>query len=63
MLNGFAHEGFDSGVPMLPNPKSEAWLLCALKKPRPYQDCDRIEAGSGNAAAPDSLKAQLEQQV
>ncbi len=32
MVKGFVCEGFDSGVPMLPNPKSEAWLLCALKK-------------------------------
>jgi len=61
MVKGFAYEGFGSGVPMLPNPKSEAWLLCALKKSQPYRDCDRIEAESGNDAAPNSLKAQLEQ--
>ncbi len=59
MLNGFAYEGFDKGVPMVPNPKSEAWLLCALKKQQPYQHCDGIELASGNDRAPNSLKAQL----
>lgn len=29
MLDGFAEEGFERGVPMVPKPKSEAWLLCA----------------------------------
>jgi len=60
MVKGFAVEGFNSGVPMLPNPKSEAWLLCALKS-QPYENCDRIEAESGNDDAPNSLKAQLGQ--
>jgi hypothetical protein len=59
MLNGFAFESFNSGVPMVPNPKSEAWLLCALKKVQPYQHCDRLELESGNDDAPNSLKAQL----
>lgn len=59
MLNGFAYEGFESGVPMVPKPKSEAWLLCALKKAQPYQHCDGIELESGNDDAPNALKAQL----
>lgn len=29
MVGGFASASFDFGVPMLPKPKSEAWLLCA----------------------------------
>ena len=28
MLDGFAEEGFARGVPMIPKPTSEAWLLC-----------------------------------
>ena len=45
---------------MLPEPRSEAWLLCALKKSQPYQHCDGFEAESGNDDAPNSLKRQLE---
>jgi hypothetical protein len=59
MLNGFAFEGFNKGVPMVPKPKSEAWLLCALKKLEPYRDCSGLELESGNDDAPSSLKAQL----
>jgi hypothetical protein len=32
MLDGFSQEGFSKGVPMVPDPTSEAWLICALKK-------------------------------
>ena len=32
MLDGFDEEKFSKGVPMIPKPKSEAWLICALKK-------------------------------
>lgn len=59
MLDGFALEGFARGVPMVPRPKSEAWLLCALKQNAPYQHCDGLEAESGNDASPQSLKEQL----
>lgn len=61
MIKGFEYEKFDSGVPMLPNPKSEAWLLCALKKDQPYRHCERIEAESGNDKGANPLKEQLEQ--
>ncbi|MDR0609869.1 MAG: hypothetical protein LBG58_07150, partial [Planctomycetaceae bacterium] len=30
MLNGFIAEDFHYGVPMLPKPVSEAWILCAI---------------------------------
>jgi hypothetical protein len=59
MHDGFAYEGFPCGVPMIPKPKSEAWLLCALKPNQPYQHCDALELESGNDAAPNPLKAQL----
>lgn len=59
MLAGFEFEGFVRGVPMVPKPKSEAWLLCALKQNAPYQHCDGLEAESGNDASPQSLKKQL----
>jgi hypothetical protein len=59
MLRGFEDEGFSSGVPMLPKPKSEAWVLCALKG-NPYQGCEALEDRSGNDNSPNSLKKELE---
>lgn len=58
MLKGFEAERFDFGVAMVPNPKSEAWLLCAVKE-NPYQHCDSLEASSGNDSSSNSLKQQL----
>lgn len=40
-------------------PKSEAWLLCALKAD-PYQYCAGLESLSGNDASPNSAKKRLE---
>lgn len=58
MENGFALAEFDNGVSMVPRPKSEAWLLCALKNP-PYQYCDALEDEPGNDNSPQALKSQL----
>lgn len=58
MLTGFQEAGFEHGVAMLPKPKSEAWLLCAVKQ-HPYQHCEQLENASGNDASPNSLKNQL----
>lgn len=44
---------------MVPRPKSEAWLLCALR-PSAYANCAQLEDASGNDASPNSLKQQLE---
>ena len=59
MLDGFEEERFTGGVPMVPKPKSEAWLLCAFKT-APYQSCDSLEERSGNDNSPNSLKRELE---
>jgi len=56
---GFKIEKFENGVAMVPNPKSEAWLLCALKKNSPYQYCEKLEERSGNDDSPSSLKKEL----
>lgn len=56
---GFARANFDRGVPMLPRPKSEAWLLCAAKNP-PYQFCAALEDLPGNDGSPNSAKSKLE---
>jgi hypothetical protein len=62
MINGFEAENFDLGVAMIPKPKSEAWLLCAIKE-NPYQHCDSIEDGSGNDRSSNPLKEQLEKAI
>lgn len=54
--DGFKSEEFEYGVPMVPNPKSEAWLICALK-PNPYQNCAKLETSlPGTDGAPRSAK-------
>lgn len=57
MLDGFVEEGYLKGVSMLPKPKSEAWILCAVKQG--YQDCAVLEDRSGNDDSPNSLKKEL----
>lgn len=47
-----------NGIPMIPNPKSEAWLICALKS-NPYQHCEQLENRSGNDNSPNNLKDEL----
>lgn len=49
-------------VPMIPKPKSEAWLLCALKA-SPYHNCTPIEERSGNDRSPNSLKEELKSRI
>jgi len=58
MLDGFVEEGLSRGVPMIPKPKSEAWIICALKA-NPYQACEELEARSGSDDSPNSLKGEL----
>jgi len=60
MMLGFADEGFRRGVPMIPKPKSEAWIICAVKD-TPYQGCGVLENRSGNDHSPRSLKRELAQ--
>lgn len=59
MARGFALAGFASGVPMVPRPKSEAWLLCGLKE-QPYQHCAVLEDAPGNDGSPKALKTRIE---
>lgn len=57
---GFMAELFSHGIPMVPKPKSEAWLICALKN-NAYQNCaDLEESLSGNDNSPEPAKAELE---
>jgi hypothetical protein len=60
MIQGFVRADFQSGVPMIPRPKSEAWMLCGLLKgTNAKEDCDWLEDESGNDDSPKSLKGQL----
>ncbi len=59
IVRGFEMEEFETGVPMVAKPKSEAWLLCAVKNP-PYQHCKALENESGNDNSPNHLKQQLD---
>jgi len=56
---GFKIEKFDRGVAMIPKPKSEAWLLCALRN-KAYENCQKLEDRSGNDDSPNSLKKELD---
>ena len=58
MLHGFDEEGFARGVPMIPKPKSEAWILCGLTG-SPNQGGRPLEEWSGNDKSPKSLKGEL----
>ena len=55
--NAFDEENIN-GVGMIPKPKSEAWLICALKD-KPYETCEKLEDRSGNDDSPNNLKDEL----
>lgn len=59
VMFGFQQESFAQGVPMIPQPTSEAWLICAIKD-RPYENCHRLEERSGSPKAKQPLKQELE---
>lgn len=56
IVDGFSSVGFEFGVPMVPKPKSEAWLLCAGQTGQ--HSHARLEDISGNDDAPHSAKNQ-----
>ncbi|NMG55715.1 hypothetical protein [Aromatoleum aromaticum] len=55
---GFKRAGFQRGVPMLPKPTSEAWLLCAART-APYQNCSALEELPGNQVSERHPKKEL----
>lgn len=55
---GFERVGFRRGVPMLPKPTSEAWLLCAARN-EPYQNCGALEDLPGNQESARHPKKEL----
>ena len=61
ILDGFDRERFPTGIPMIPIPISEAWILCALRNN--YKYCAKLEDESGSKNSPNSLKKQLEEHL
>lgn len=59
---GYKAADYQTGVAMVPKPKQESWLLCALKE-NPYSGCDALEHESGNDTAPNPLKEKLRSAV
>ncbi|ADV62341.1 hypothetical protein Isop_1758 [Isosphaera pallida ATCC 43644] len=53
IVSGFKIEDFEFGIPMIPNPTSEAWLIC-LFQDQPYVGCQDMENRTS-----ESLKDQL----
>lgn len=58
MVKGFERVNFSRGVPMLPKPKSEVWLL-GVAQPS-VGNCSYLEEISGNDNSPNSAKQQLD---
>lgn len=53
LMGGFHEANYETGVPMVPQPKSEAWLLGYYQKEMgrghcAYQGCERFEDLAGN---------------
>lgn len=59
MRDGFARARYAGGVPMLPRPISEAWLLCAARPAMP--NCAPLEDESASNRSPRPLKQQLDE--
>lgn len=59
MTNGFGRAEFRRGVPMLPKPTSEAWLLCMAQN-QPYQNCHKLEELPGNVESANHPKKKLD---
>jgi hypothetical protein len=59
---GFTEKGQpNAGVPMLPCPISEAWLLCAIyRQENPHQNCDKLEKTRHGEQHDHALKIQFE---
>lgn len=56
---GFLRAENPRGVPMLPKPMSEAWLICAAQE-HPYQNCQQLEDLPGGPASPNHPKTLLD---
>jgi hypothetical protein len=64
ILNGFQDENFQHGVPMIPKPVSEAWILCAIyRKENPNRNCNDLENRTHGKGSEHTLKYELEKML
>jgi hypothetical protein len=64
MFNGFIVEDFHYGVPMLPKPVSEAWILCAVyRNENPNRNCNDLENRKHGNRKEHALKYELEEKL
>ncbi|MDR3199756.1 MAG: hypothetical protein LBU34_17965, partial [Planctomycetaceae bacterium] len=64
MLNGFLDENFRHGVPMLPKPVSEAWILCAVYRgENPNRNCNDLEEQKHGDRTDHALKHELREKL
>ena len=61
MRDGFARGAYVRGVPMLPKPISESWLLCLARQG--LASCAALENESASEKSPRSLKRQLDSEL
>ncbi len=61
-LDGFDEERFPRGVPMIPKPTSEAWILCGMR-PNSGRGSPAIEDRSGSRKSRQPLKSELEDRL
>lgn len=62
IVAGFEQAKCPTGVAMIPKPKSECWILCAVQDP-PYRDCAKLEKLSGNDASPERAPKKLLEEI
>ncbi len=64
MRSGFMVAQCETGVPMVPNPRSEAWLMAYFQKylpgQQPYNKAERFEMYPATDKSPNSLKTLLQ---
>ncbi|MDR1483365.1 MAG: hypothetical protein LBT09_00930 [Planctomycetaceae bacterium] len=64
IINGFNAANFSHGVPMLPKPTSEAWILCAIyRSENPNGNCNDLENRKHGDRTNHVLKYELEQKL
>ena len=67
MIVGFGLSGFENGIPMIPIPRSEAWLLAyfqrGLEGQIAYNKAERFEKLPANDKSPKSAKKLLQKAV
>jgi hypothetical protein len=63
-INGFNAAKFHHGVPMLPKPVSEAWILCAIYRSENLgKNCDYLENQKHGDEIDHALKYELERKL